>query len=117
MSPALRRLTALAATFAPDQAERLLGLVSRSMSKDAGEQAAALARRPRQERLDALAAALAPAMPAAAGERLEPQHPLLRRLARETLALRVRATDHGPRRRPVARHTANPGSGSGSTRG
>ena len=103
MSPALRRLTALAATFAPDRTERLLGFVSRSMSKDAAAMAAALARRPRQERLDALAAALAPAMPAASADRLEPQHPLLRRLARETLALRVRATDHGPRRRPAAR--------------
>jgi hypothetical protein len=96
LSPALRRLTALAAAFVPDRAERLLGLVSGSMSKDASAQAAALARRPRQERLDALAAALAPAMPAAFAERLEPRHPLLRRLARETFALSVRATDQGP---------------------
>ena len=97
MSADLRRLMALAAVFAPERAERLLALVSGSMATDVSAQAAALARRPRRERLDALAAALAPVTPAAFPQRREPRHPLLRRLARETVALGVRATDRSPR--------------------
>ncbi len=94
MNPALRRLTALAAAFAPDRAGRLLAMVSGSKAADLSAQAAALALRTRQERLAALAAALA-AMPRLSADRLEPQHPLLRRLAREAVALRVRAADPG----------------------
>lgn len=58
LDPADRRLAALAAVYAPDAAERILGRLVRG-----GEVAArgqALAGRPRAERLAALADALAP---------------------------------------------------------
>jgi hypothetical protein len=86
MTGALRRLAALAAALAPDRAERLLLQVA-GEGAPAAALAAALARGGREERLAAVAAALAeeegslPAPPAPA-----PAHALLRRLACEERA-------------------------------
>jgi hypothetical protein len=88
MTPARRRLAALIAAFAPDRAEQLIALVSAG-SSDFPEHAAALARRPREERLAALAAAFSSATlaeSAAPGFR----NPLWQRLVREALGRRSR---------------------------
>jgi len=82
MSDRLRRLIALAAVFARCDAERLVGLVSGAAAANAPAEAAALAARPRGERLAALAAALPPAPSCALRGGVVP-HPILLRLARE----------------------------------
>lgn len=89
MSPQQRRLAALVAAFAPERAERLVALLSPPAPRDAVEYASTLARRPRPERLAALAAAFpAIARQGTAGH----GHALWQRFAREVQA---RRPDHG----------------------
>jgi len=80
VSDRLRRLIALAAVFARGDAERLVGLVSGAAAAKAPAEAAALAARPRSDRLAALAATLPPA-PSCVPRGV--RHPILVRLARE----------------------------------
>ena len=85
MSPRIRRLAALVAAFAPERAERLVAFAHTPDFEPLTQHTAALARRPRPERLAALAASLGAANIVAQGAPA-PRHPLLQRLARETLA-------------------------------
>jgi hypothetical protein len=79
----LRRLVGLAVTLAPSRATRLAGRLTDPQAAEALQLTAALAGAPRRVRLAALAAALS----ADAAERPAagplPEHPLLRRIARE----------------------------------
>jgi hypothetical protein len=89
MTPASRRLAALAAALAPDRCASLAERLGPSL-REAAIEAVRLARLPRAERLRSLAQALAAdAAPgsAAVGARA-PLHPLLERLAREATASR-----------------------------
>lgn len=85
MTPRLGRLAALVAVFAPERAELLFSRVS--ASDDVKARAAALARRPRQERLAALATAFSSAKLAERAA-LGRGHLLWQRLARESLVQR-----------------------------
>lgn len=93
MTPARRRLVALAAALVPGRAEALLGRCADATLADLAH-AAALATAPRRERLASLAAAL----PAPARPTPFPAQPLLRRLALEAAAARtvVRGADAPP---------------------
>ncbi len=96
MTPARRRLAALIAAFAPDRAEQLIALVSAG-SSDFQEHAAALARRTREERLAALAAAFSSATLAESAA-LGSRNPLWQRLVREARGRRSRLSrQYAPR--------------------
>lgn len=90
MTPARRRLVALAAALVPARAAALLGRLGDADAAEAGALAAALAQAPRRARLSALVAALPPLPARRAG------HPLLARLRLEREAGgEVRPADPG----------------------
>jgi len=82
MSPADRRLAALAAALAPASAERLMLLVA-EVGPSAAALTAALVRGARAERVEAVAAAFAEVDARSRSPLESAAHPLLRRLARE----------------------------------
>ena len=90
MTLAIRRIAALAAVLTPSSAGRLLSLLSdlSATDQEAPSHAAALAARPRGERLAALAAVVPAAGAVDATGRLSPGGELLRRLIHDASVLR-----------------------------
>ncbi len=81
MTNRVRRAAALAAAMAADRAARIVALLAGPGTESAAAFTAALAGRPREERLEALAAAFASVAPPPEAPASLP--PLVRRLARE----------------------------------